>query len=229
MILSLAVALGLIASLARHRSRTVEQIAAISLRSAWLALLALVLQWPLLQTLSVPPEQLRLEQMLFLVSQLFLLAFVWRNRRLTGMWLVGLGILSNMAVIVANGGWMPIMPETLLRVNPDSILANWPRGWHYEFSKDLILLRQDTVLWMLSDILVLPPPFPWTAAFSPGDLIFAGGIVWLLQGPGAVPNPVGDESRTVGYPSKRITTVGDGIATSGSGSIRTGDKGGIHR
>jgi hypothetical protein len=222
MILSLAVALGLIASLARHRSRSVEQIIAIPLCSAWLALLALVLQWPLLRAPSGWPQQVPVQQIFFLLSHLLLLAFVWRNRRLAGMRLMGLGLLLNLVVIVVNGGWMPITPETLVRINPGSAPVNWPPGLHYGYSKDLILLRQETILWVLSDIIVLPPPFPWPAAFSLGDLIVAAGIVWLLQGPGVLPNPNRDESRSLRY-------LVDGVATMGSGSTQTGDKGGTHR
>jgi len=49
-------------------------------------------------------------------------------------------------------------------------------------------------LWVLSDILVLPPPFPWPAAFSLGDLLIATGIVILLQGPRAVGNTATTEA-----------------------------------
>jgi hypothetical protein len=46
----------------------------------------------------------------------------------------------------------------------------------------MILPRQGTALWLLSDILVLPAPFLWPTAFSLGDLIIAIGIILLLQG-----------------------------------------------
>jgi hypothetical protein len=82
---------------------------------------------------------------------------------------------------------MPIAPQTLVHINPGSTLDQWPVGYHYGNSKDVILLQQDTTMWVLSDILVLPPPFPWPAAFSVGDLVIALGIVVLLQGPVYIP------------------------------------------
>ena len=55
------------------------------------------------------------------------------------------------------------------------------------FSKDVILPREQTNLWILSDTIAIPPPFPWPVAFSLGDLLIAAGIFTLLVGP-AVPS-----------------------------------------
>jgi hypothetical protein len=194
MILALAVVVGLAVSLVRHGGGAFHRIAAIPLRSAWLALLAFVLQWPLLQAPGGPVQRIGVQQALFLLSHLLLLGFVWRNRQLPGIQLVGLGVACNLLVIVANGGLMPIAPGTLVQINPGSTLAQWPIGAHYGHSKDIILLQAEIRLWALSDILVIPPPFPRPTAFSPGDLLIAVGIVVLLQGSGmAKPDAAGTD------------------------------------
>lgn len=182
MILTLAVVVGMVAGVARFRGQTLDRIAAIPLRSAWLALLALAMQLPLLR-MPAGSGQRDLAQVLFALSQVLVLAFIWRNRHLPAMRIVGLGVLCNLAVILANGGYMPITPETLVRINPGTTLATWPAGVHYGGSKDLILPRQQTTLWLLSDILAVPPPFPWPVAFSLGDLIMAAGVIGLLCWP----------------------------------------------
>ena len=189
MILALAVILGLMVSAIRHRSETASQIASIPLHAPWLALVALALQVPLLRAPFVPTQQVVAVKVLFLLSHLLLLLFVWLNRRLAGIQIVGLGVVCNLAVILLNGGFMPITPETLVRINPGSILDQWTAGFHYGNSKDVILLAHDTSLWVLSDILVLPPPFPWPTAFSVGDLLIAAGIIVLLQGSVSIPEP----------------------------------------
>jgi hypothetical protein len=186
MILAIAVVLGLVASLARHRSRAFSRIASIPLRSTWLALLALALQLPLLRAPAGPTQGLRIQQALLLVSYLLLLLFVWRNRRLSAVLIVGAGVVCNLLVVLANQGFMPITPQTLVRINPASSVQHWPEGTHYGYSKDIILTQEDTRVWPLSDVLAIPPPFPWPTAFSAGDLILAAGIVVLLVAPESI-------------------------------------------
>jgi hypothetical protein len=201
MILALAVILGLIASAIRHRSETASQIASIPLHAPWLALVALALQVPLLRAPFGPTQQVMAANAVFLLSHLLLLIFVWLNRRLVGIQIVGLGVLCNLIVVLANGGFMPITPQALVRINPGSTLDQWTVGFHYGGSKDVILLQQDTRLWVLSDVLVLPPPFPWPTAFSVGDLLIAVGIVVLLQGPVFfAPRARTEEERPQGHP-----------------------------
>lgn len=183
MILAAAVVLGLVASLARHKRRAFSRIASIPLRSAWLALLALAFQLPLLRAPAGPTQGLGAQQALLLVSYLLLLLFVWRNRRLGAVLIVGAGVACNLLVVLANQGFMPITPQTLVRINPASSVEQWSEGTHYGYSKDIILVQENTRVWALSDILAIPPPFPWPTAFSAGDLILAAGIVLLLAAP----------------------------------------------
>jgi hypothetical protein len=186
MILAAAVVLGLMASLAFHGRRAFTVIASIPLRSVWLVLLAIALQLPLLRAAGGPPDLVRAQQALFLISYLFLLAFVWRNWRLGAIVLIGLGIAGNLTAVVANGGLMPITPQTVARINPGSTMLHWPEGIHYGHSKDIILSQERTHLWVLADILVVPAPFPWPTAFSVGDLLIAVGVVALLVVPQSI-------------------------------------------
>jgi len=198
MILSVAVILGLIAGVVRHRREAASEIASLPLRLPWLALIALALQLPLLRAPLAPLQQVVAVKNVFLLSHMPLVGFVWLNRRLVGIQIVGIGVICNLLVILSNGGFMPITPETLVRINPGSTLGQWPLGFHYGGSKDVILLQQDTTLWGLSDTLILPPPFPWPTAFSLGDLTIAVGIIVLLQGPIFLPRKVHSNRRSQG-------------------------------
>jgi len=185
MILATAVVLGLVGSIARHGSDAFRRVARIPLRSAWLVLLAVALQLPLLRSPPGPIQDLGVERALYLTSQVLLLAFVWRNRRIPGVLIVGVGVICNLLVISFNSGFMPIMPETLAEINPGTTAQQWPVGTHYGYSKDIIKLQPTTRFWALSDLLVIPPPFPPPTAFSVGDLIIAAGIIVLMQGSSA--------------------------------------------
>ena len=186
MILAAAVVLGLAVALVRYGRRGFTRIAAMPLRWAWLALLALALQVPILRAPAGPADGFFLQRTLLLTSYLLLLLFVLINRRQAALLIVGLGVLCNLAVILANQEYMPITPQTLVAINPGSAVQQWQVGTHYGYSKDIILTRGETHLWPLSDLLVIPPPFPWPTAFSIGDLFLAAGIVVLLAAPGFI-------------------------------------------
>jgi hypothetical protein len=88
--------------------------------------------------------------------------------------------MLNLLAIVANGGFMPVSPDTLARLHPGTSPDQWETG-HHSYSKGITLARPETLLWQLSDTFVIPPPFPFPAAFSLGDVFIAGGVFLLLQ------------------------------------------------
>lgn len=180
MILAWAVLLGLILSIIRYGRSAFRQIARIPIRAAWLILAAVVLQLPLLRSGTGPVSELRIQQTLFLSSFAVLLVFIWINRHIRGVLIIGAGVLLNLVVILANSGFMPISPLTLEAINPATGPNEWQEGFHYAFSKDIILSKEKTNLWFLSDVFLLPPPYPSPAAFSAGDIVIAIGIIYLM-------------------------------------------------
>ncbi|HXF60439.1 MAG TPA: DUF5317 domain-containing protein [Caldilineaceae bacterium] len=121
------------------------------------------------------------------VSLGILVLFVWYNRRVRGFWLLGLGLLLNLAVIVANGGLMPISPETLITVHGEQA-AELTDSRAYG-SKSIVLPADETRLEWLADRFTLPDWTPLQFAFSLGDVFLAVGAFWVLWAGGA---PGGD-------------------------------------
>ncbi len=119
------------------------------------------------------------------ISQLVLLGFVWSNRDLIGIRIFGLGLILNLIVIIFNNGLMPLAPETAQAIFPDTPPAAWQIGSRPGRSKNVLLQPEDTRLAWLSDSILLPEWFPWTRALSPGDVLIALGVFWLL----AIENP----------------------------------------
>jgi len=92
-----------------------------------------------------------------------------------------LGLTLNILVMVANGGFMPVTLEALQRAGLAHMALGIEDGARVMASKDIILSREVTRLWYLSDILVLRRPFPWSTVFSVGDVLLMAGVFVLLQ------------------------------------------------
>lgn len=184
--------------LGRHRALVRAEL---PVRALWLAPLALVLQVPLWRDWGGAGWQ----GGLFLLSYALMLLFCGFNWHLPGVRLFGVGLLLNLLVVVANGGFMPITPEAMARLHPGTVPADWPPGLLRSGSKDIVLPAQQTRLHFLSDVLVLPPPFPLPTAFSPGDVLIAVGfatLVWRLS--------AGTELKTSSRP-RRLDEVGNAL------------------
>ncbi|MDP2976705.1 MAG: DUF5317 family protein, partial [Anaerolineales bacterium] len=78
-------------------------------------------------------------------------------------------------------GLMPISPETATRLAPAAVVQAIQPGQRLGFSKDILLLTEDTRLVWLSDRFLLPAWFFYQVAFSLGDIFIACGIFWLLM------------------------------------------------
>jgi hypothetical protein len=180
MILVVAVALGLAAGFLKAK-RSKEPYQPIELKYFWLVLVAAIPQFLaffIAGTRDRIPDQWI--PIILIATQIILLVFVWMNRTVPGIWIMGLGLLMNLAVISLNGGWMPITPETLTRLGAPA--NSWQIGSRSGFSKDMVLAKESTNLWLLSDILTLPTWIPYHVAFSIGDVLIAVGVfIYLLQ------------------------------------------------
>ena len=118
-----------------------------------------------------------------------LAAVLLANLRRPGMaWLlVGMGL--NLLVMAANGGLMPVSPETLVRGGREHVLAQPPApagdgasSGVIQRKKNVVLREEETRLALLSDRLIVPGH---PGAFSAGDVLIAVGIVLALWATGA--------------------------------------------
>jgi hypothetical protein len=150
------------------------------LRKPWLVIIAFL---PQFFNLYLPATRTRVADDLasagLIVSLALLLIFCWFNRRLSGVWLLALGLAFNLLVIAANGGFMPISPQTASRLVPPETLAALGNGDRFGY-KDILLLPEQTRLIWLSDFFLPPEGFLYQVAFSPGDVFIAAGAFWLM-------------------------------------------------
>ena len=106
---------------------------------------------------------------LYVGSTLLVLVAVVRNARIPGLPVVIAGALSNLAAIVANGGYMPASPAALAalgKVVPAT------------YSNSALLTHP--ALAPLTDIFALPTWVPFANVFSVGDVVITVGVVWAI-------------------------------------------------
>lgn len=180
MILAAAVLAAVIIGLARGGS--LRRLADLPLRWGWAAPFAFGLQIYLIYFPEPQSHGLFNPRVLILIfSYALILGAVWQNRSLPGIWLIGAGFAANLSVMLLNGGYMPITGEALEQVGHSHQALGAAPGARVLGTKDILLPRDTTVAWWLTDIFVLPPPFPIPSVFSLGDLMIGLGAFWTVQ------------------------------------------------
>lgn len=99
------------------------------------------------------------------------IAWVWMNRHVPGMWVVGVGAACNLVAILANGGVMPAS------------------AWAYEvaglsdepgpFTNSAVLA--DPKLLALGDVLPIPSWVPFASVVSVGDVLIVLGVTYAIH------------------------------------------------
>jgi len=116
-----------------------------------------------------------------ITSQVILLIFTGLNIRLPGMPLLALGLVCNLVVILANGGFMPLSTDTASRLVSPTIIDSLVLGERVSSaSKDVLLTEANIRLPWLADRFVPPQSLPYRFAFSLGDVFIAAGAFWML-------------------------------------------------
>jgi hypothetical protein len=175
--LCLALLLGLILVGGR-----VSNLASVNVKWGWLAPVAFLMQAYLI---FFPAERagdvLAPRSLLLVASHVLLFVVIWQNRHLSGIKVIGLGLLLNFVVMIVNGGFMPITPETLVRIGYDGNTSQLETGYIVGRTKNVVVEPGEATLWFLSDIMVIPRPFPIPTALSVGDLLIVMGVVFFLR------------------------------------------------
>jgi hypothetical protein len=111
-------------------------------------------------------------------SQLALLVVALRNWRTFGVAVAGLGVAMNLAVMVANGGLMPISPETLAASGRTGSwrIGDGSPGTHLALSKDVIVPVAETRLELLADRFHAGVSKRLDVVFSLGDVVLLVGV-----------------------------------------------------
>ncbi len=137
------------------------------LRLAWLAVLGYVAQG----VLFAPRVGAHLggwAPWLYVLTNVLVLVAILANRRLAGMPVVAVGAALNLAVIVANGGFMPADRAAYAQL-----------GMSIEGYANTRFIA-DPVLGVLGDWIALPAWLPGANVISVGDVVIGAGLALVL-------------------------------------------------
>lgn len=113
----------------------------------------------------------------FFCAYASLLYAVWVNRGIRWMPLIGLGILLNFAVILANSMRMPVSADALAAAGMSQQVAAIEAGRVLTYR----LMDSTTRLRLLGDVIPVGSPYPIHRVVSIGDLVMALGVFLLIQ------------------------------------------------
>ena len=156
-----AIPIGLVAGLLL--GGRLDRLADLRLRWAPLALIGLIVQVALFAD-PVSAAVGDAAPAIYVASSAAVLAAVLRDVRIPGMAVIALGATSNLAAILANGGYMPADPAALA-----SVVQLTPG-----YSNSVVVA--DPALRPLTDLFALPPAFPLANVFSIGDVLIGIGV-----------------------------------------------------
>jgi len=140
------------------------------LRFSWAPLIAIGMVVQLLLFSTTVGDSLGVAApVVYVASNLAVLAAVWKNRTIPGLPLVLVGGAANLVAICANGGYMPVSGDALVA------LGRFPREG-YVNSRFL----DGVVLGPLTDLFAMPAWMPMANIFSVGDALIGVGAAMAV-------------------------------------------------
>lgn len=147
----------------------IDRLADLRLEWVWLALTGLAIQ-VVLFTEPVNVAAGELVPVIYVASTALVLLVILRNmRKAPGLAIVALGACSNLAAIIANGGYMPATPAALGIAEPVATT----------YRANSVSMPHPT-LEPLVDRFSLPDWVPFANVFSIGDVLIGIGIVVVI-------------------------------------------------
>ena len=111
-------------------------------------------------------------------SYCFLAWFGWVNQRAPGLRIFVMGMVANILVIGANGGYMPVSAQALHRAGLDRVAEQLQKA---EAANNSVLMGPSTHLKWLGDVFALPKGFPLANVFSVGDVLMGFALLLLIS------------------------------------------------
>jgi len=175
MLYLIALLLGLVIGLLR--GGRLGQLAHLRLRWLWLVPIALVIQLLVFPLFSSGPLLPYATASLHLISYVLLTVWLAVNLRVLPVGVLLLGATANLVAVASNGGYMPASATALERAGLGGLVEQMVEG---QAVANVILMSPATRANPLGDWLYFPEWFPFSTAFSIGDVLIMVGLAWLI-------------------------------------------------
>jgi hypothetical protein len=146
-----------------------SRLAKVHLRHGWLVIAALSLQTVVISILPELPHSVA--SAIHLLSYAMAAVFLYINRGVSWLWVVGIGGGLNMAAIFANGGTMPAGEWATRTAGIVAETGQFENSQHLEHAR----------LLFLGDIFPIPEAWPLSNVFSIGDVLLVIGAALVLH------------------------------------------------
>ena len=167
MVIVVAALIGIL--LIRVGGADLRRLSDLPIRHVWLVWLAIGVQVGVLSLLADDVAG-RVGDGVHLATYGLAIAFMAVNRRIRGMWIIGLGTATNVSAIIANGGVMPAS-ATAWRFAGRQVSNGFSNSLPIDHPRLLVL----------GDIFALPAGWPLANVFSIGDVLIVWGLVWMTS------------------------------------------------
>lgn len=173
MFLCTSVLLALLIGLARGGKW--QNLITFKFKKSWLVFLAIALQVLIFNPLWDKHVGAGIiNNCLYVLSILLLVVFLMVNINVSGLRILGLGIVSNGIAIIANGGHMPSSLEALKKILPQETINKFQSG---TAQYNAVLITDETRFKFLCDIFYVPH----INVYSIGDILIALGAFITIQ------------------------------------------------
>ncbi len=113
-----------------------------------------------------------------LLVYILLFAFIISNLSYKSFYIILLGSILNFSVIMANKGFMPVSTTMAESMGFEKTIELLETG---RIAGHMIMFKASTPLWILGDIINIPPPYPFPQSISIGDLFISLGAFLFIQ------------------------------------------------
>ena len=154
------------------RGGSLRNLAALQLRWLPLVIAGFVLQLLIFTPFAHSPLVAFATVPIYVLSMILLVIWVAANWRIPGMALIAIGLALNVIAITANGGHMPVSPESARYAGT---IGNYSSEGAF-VANNSIATQANVRFWPLTDIIAIPQQVPFANVLSIGDVLLTIGV-----------------------------------------------------